>query len=49
VKSSSGSGDYERDRGARSHGSRHGDRERERAAPPNSGGKKSWFKKLTTF
>jgi hypothetical protein len=42
VKSSSGSGDYERDRGMRSHGSR--------GAPPSSGAKKSsWFKKLTTF
>jgi hypothetical protein len=44
VKSSSGSGDYERDRGMRSHpGSRHG-------APPSSGVKKpSWFRKLTNL
>jgi hypothetical protein len=40
VKSSSGSGDYERERGMRSNGSRHG-------APPSSGAKKpSWFKKI---
>lgn len=47
VKSSSGSGDYERDRGMRSqHGSRHGGA----PAPPSSGAKKSsWFKKLTSF
>jgi hypothetical protein len=47
VKSSSGSGDYERDRGMRSqHGSRHGGA----PAPPGSGAKKSsWFKKLTSF
>jgi hypothetical protein len=45
VKSSSGSGDYERDRGMRSqHGSRHG------GAPASSGAKKSsWFKKLAGF
>jgi hypothetical protein len=45
VKSSSGSGDYERDRGMRSQpGSRQG-------APPSSAakGKSSWFRKLTTF
>lgn len=45
VKSSSGSGDYERDRGMRSHGSRHGV-----PAPPSSGAKKSsWFRKLTNL
>lgn len=45
VKSSSGSGDYERDRGMRSQpGSRHG------GAPPSSGAKKpSWFRKLTNL
>lgn len=44
VKSSSGSGDYERDRGMRSQpGSRQG-------APPSSGPKKpSWFRKLTNL
>lgn len=45
VKSSSGSGDYERDRGMRSQpGSRQG-------APASSAakGKSSWFRKLTTF
>ena len=39
MKSSSGSGDYERERGAKS-----------RHAPPSSGGKKSnWFRKLTNL
>jgi hypothetical protein len=40
VKSSSGSGDYDRDRGARY--DRYG-------PPPSSGGKMNWFKKLTSF
>lgn len=45
VKSSSGSGDYERDRGMRSHpGSR------QDAPPPSYGAKKpSWFRKLTNL
>jgi hypothetical protein len=44
VKSSSGSGDYERDRdrGMRSQGSRQG-------APPTSAKKPSWFRKLTNL
>ena len=46
VKSSSGSGDYERDRGMRSHGSRQGGA----PAPPGSGAKKSsWLRKLANF
>lgn len=44
MKSSSGSGDYDRDRGARY------DRYDRYAPPPNTGGKMpNWFKKLTSF
>jgi hypothetical protein len=42
VKSSSGSGDYERDRARSRPGSR-------QEAPPGSAKKSSWFRKLTNL